>query len=139
MCACLSLLGQKPDFRNKSTCANIPDLCESHGQPPDRPTWPWLWHAPPQSRGHQPEPASNKEPDTSIGTLESPPGQQQDSMRASDMRVTGILTLVTISLVVGADKGHRRKIPVIASNRLLTGPIQDGAAAAGQLISDIGM
>ena len=59
-------------------------------------------------------------------------------MRASDMRVTGILTLVTISLV-GADKGHRRKIPVIASNRLLTGPIQDGAAAAGQLISDIGM
>ena len=54
------------------------------------------------------------------------------------MRVTGILTLVTISLV-GADKGHRRKIPVIASNRLLTGPIQDGAAAAGQLISDIGM
>ena len=55
------------------------------------------------------------------------------------MRVTGILTLVTISLVVGADKGHRRKIPVIASNRLLTGPIQDGAAAAGQLISDIGM
>ena len=87
-------------------------------------------------RGHQPEPASNKEPDTSIGTPESPPGQQQDSMRASDMRVTGIL--VTISLV-GADKGHRREIPVIASDRLLTGPIQDGAAAAGQLISDIGM
>jgi len=65
---------------------------------------------------------------------ESPPGKQQDSMRASDMRVTGIL--VTISLV-GADKGHRREIPVIASDRLLTGPIQDGAAAAGQLISDI--
>ena len=97
-----------------------------------------MWHALPQSRGHQPEPASNKEPDTSIGTLESPPGQQQDSMRASDMRVTGILALVTISLV-GADKGNRRDIPVIASDRLLTGPIQDGAAAAGQLISDIGM
>ena len=59
-------------------------------------------------------------------------------MRSSDMRVTGILTLVTITLVE-ADNGHRREFPVIASDRLLTGPIQDGAAAAGQLISDLGM
>ena len=88
-------------------------------------------------RGHHPSPA-NTEPDSSIGTPESPPGQQDDSMGASDMRVTGVLSLVTIVLVQ-ADKEQRREIPVIASDRLLTGPIQDGAAAAGQLISDLGM
>ena len=82
-------------------------------------------------RGHH-------QPDTSIGSPESPPGQQEDSMGASDMRVTAILILVTISLVQ-ADKEQRTEIPVIASDRLLTGPIGDGAAAAGQLISDLGM
>ena len=55
-------------------------------------------------------------------------------MRSSDMRVTGILTLVTITLVEA-----ELEFPLIASDRLLTGPIQDGAAAAGQLISDLGM
>ena len=77
-------------------------------------------------RGHH-------QPDTSIESPESPPGQQEDSMGASDMRVTAILILVTISLVQ-ADKEQK-----IASDRLLTGPIGDGAAAAGQLISDLGM
>ena len=83
-------------------------------------------------RGH------HHQPGTSIGSPESPPGQQEDSMGASDMRVTAILILVTISLVQ-ADKEHKTEIPVIASDRLLTGPIGDGAAAAGQLISDLGM
>ena len=46
----------------------------------------------------------------------------------------GIILLVT---TLSAEQ--QREIPVLASDRLLTGPIQDGAAAAGQLISDLGM
>ena len=55
------------------------------------------------------------------------------------MSVTAVLILLVTMSLVQADKEQRREIPVIASDRLLTGPIQDGAAAAGQLISDLGM